>query len=303
MAKRMSGTLALGLLLLSLLLPAAAFANAPAAPASFTILVTDPPAGCYGVDFLLPKAQLKADGCFCGSGTALKTAGLSPSCELASLDSDGYVSYLAHYENAVFSGGLEPSDEEAGALTVRDFGRFDAVSSFDYIAYDTSDMKLALFDKDGRVLAVSEPFSIIERPIDSTRGRLVFHAATGVVMTDTCIPPTALVIWLYACLLTVGLEVLIGLLFRIHPLYWVTAVTAGTNLLMNALLFLLCLVLRRPLPYIPTLIVLEVAVVAGEYLLYRRLCPKMGKVRLLLFSVTANLISAGAAVVLNLMFR
>lgn len=94
----------------------------------------------------------------------------------------------------------------------------------------------------------------------------------------------------YACALTLIIECLVSLIFRLKPTKYVCYVNLISNLSMNTLLFLVMSFFRFPIVWI--VIVLEILVVAAEYLVYIRIYD-VGKLRLLLFSLTANALSFG----------
>lgn len=286
-----------------MLIPTIASANGPAPAASFDIYVKNAPEGSYGLDFLLPKDSLDKDGYFSDNRALLNNMGLSLDCELAKIDSDGYVSYLAHYSNAKFCGYLEASPSADGTLTIQEFAHRQYDGGFDYIAYSLPDLKLVIFNDEGAILTVSDCFQIAERPIDIFKGALNYDAETGIVTPSRYTSAFAaiflLIQILLICGLTIGIEVLVGLCFKLKPLSKVALVTGLSNLAMNILLFICCICISHPLPYLPCVIAGEILAIAIEFLLYIRIYKETKRARLFAFSLSANLISAMVIFVLS----
>lgn len=88
------------------------------------------------------------------------------------------------------------------------------------------------------------------------------------------------------------IEWLTALCFIIRPVRYVFAINAITNPLMN-LLLLIAYAFGR-IGYWITLVALETAVVFIEYAFYRKKYPEISRRRLLLFSITANVMSLAA---------
>ena len=91
--------------------------------------------------------------------------------------------------------------------------------------------------------------------------------------------------------LTLLIEFLIALCFRIRPKKYVLIINLITNPVMNLLLFVLILFGPERHVYWIALGVLELAAVGLEYLFYTKKCRGVGKLRLFLFSLTANAVS------------
>ncbi len=102
-----------------------------------------------------------------------------------------------------------------------------------------------------------------------------------------------LVLLLFAPLgLTLLIEFLTSLCFRIRPRKYVVFINLITNPVMNLLLLLLMLVVSPARwVYWVVLGVMELAAVGLEYLFYTKKCPQIGRLRLFFFTLTANALS------------
>ncbi len=85
------------------------------------------------------------------------------------------------------------------------------------------------------------------------------------------------------------IEWLAALCFKVRPVKYVFAINAITNPIMN-LLLLIAYAFGR-LSYWIVLVALEVAVVFIEYAFYKKKYPELSHRRLLLFTITANVLS------------
>ncbi len=104
--------------------------------------------------------------------------------------------------------------------------------------------------------------------------------------------------------LTLLVEFLAALCFRIRPKKYVLIINLITNPVMNLLLLLLTMILGpEQWVYWTVLAVLELAVVGLEFLFYTKKCREIPRVRLLIFTVVANLLSFLIGIcVINLLF-
>lgn len=117
-------------------------------------------------------------------------------------------------------------------------------------------------------------------------------------LAGACLSCGAMALWyVFASLLvpiavTLLVEWLVSLCFGIRPKKYVFAINAITNPAMNILL-LIAYPFGR-IGYWITLAALEIAVVFIEYAFYRKKIPDISRRRLLLFSITANVLSLAA---------
>ena len=97
--------------------------------------------------------------------------------------------------------------------------------------------------------------------------------------------------------LTLLIEFLAALCFRIRPKKYVVVINLITNPVMNLILLLLTMILGPgQWVYWTVLAVLELAVVGLEFLFYTKKCREIPRGRLLVFTFIANLLSFAAGV-------
>ena len=160
------------------------------------------------------------------------------------------------------------------------------------------ELKLAVFDQNGAVLAVSDAFTTAPSFRYSFSGYLTYDVASGHVdvnMRESYKFGMISTVWPFvmgiSVLITVVIEMLVGKAFSMQPLKTVACVTAITNLGMNALLYVMMAKIPQftPATY---LLYLEMAVVVIEFLIYRKKYPQHTTGHLMKFSVIANAASA-----------
>ncbi len=100
--------------------------------------------------------------------------------------------------------------------------------------------------------------------------------------------------------LTVLLEWLMALIFKIKPSRYVCFTNLVSNPVMN--IVLLIVMSNLMISYFWVVLVLEVLAAGFEYLFYIFRYKDIGKVRLLLFTITANAVSFGAYAIINGLF-
>ena len=113
-----------------------------------------------------------------------------------------------------------------------------------------------------------------------------------------------IVLWVFVLVfpwgLTVLLEWLTALIFKIRPSRYVCFTNLVSNPVMN--IILLIVMSSFMISYFWVVLVLEVLVAGFEYLFYTFRYKDIGKVRLLLFTLTANAVSFGAYAIISGLF-
>ena len=311
----------LAVLMFCLQLSVPALANAPVPQYFFTVTVENPPEGSYGVDFLAPKDRIPAEEYTDGNAKALEDAQIPQDCELVSLDADGYVSYMCHDVRGECTGELsspgsgtdpaaESGEDASGAAVLRAVG-YDSGYHF-LTGHDVPAVRLAVIDREGNVLALSDPFEVYSSTPYLYYGEITFDAASQKAQTilpekdGKPVDPNdpregsmvffivmAIFLMTVVALITMLLEFLLALAFRMRPAGWTLLVNLCSNLSFNFLLLVFCLLPENPVPYWGFVFAGEVAVIVIEYLVYRGIYGKVASNgRILAYTVTANLVSA-----------
>ena len=288
-----------------------AFANAPVPRYCFDITVKNAPEGTSGIDFLVPKDSIPEDEYTELNEEVLSEQGLPADCEIAGYELDGAVSYSVHDSKAE---SFRELSEQGGDYHVWQFE-----NGYDLVKELGPETKLVLFDEEGTVLAVSDPFKAYGSKPRSFRGEISYDASTGEVISDgmaggltpegeidpggndgsgggSVIASILLGLLLLvgafigALVITILLELIVGLFFHLKPVWWVIPVNLITNLAFNILLALFVYLLG--MNYYVFVGIGEIAVIAVEYLLYKSIYKDMPPKKLLIYSIVANVISA-----------
>ena len=286
--------------------PRDVYANSPVPQYDFSVTVKNAPEGAYGVDFLIPKECIPEEE-YTDYNEAIAESGFSRDSGIVQYAEDGYVSFMAHCRPCWFDGELHEwnGDLEAYGMT----------SGYDIIS-GQPDVKLAVFDREGKVLAVSESFKAHRSTPRHYYGNITFdigNAAletngpgplSGSIEADIPDPETdgfadrvietilAAFFLLVIAVITMVLELLVALLFRLKPVWWVLAVNLCSNLVFNVLLVFFCYLKYPPVPYLRFVLTGEAVVVLAEFLAYTKLYENYGKLRLFFYTLVANVFSA-----------
>ncbi len=102
-----------------------------------------------------------------------------------------------------------------------------------------------------------------------------------------------------ASLITMILELIIALIFRLKPVWWVIPVNLVSNLIFNLLLIVCCYLMG--IRYGTYILVGEIVVIVLEYLVYTQIYRDTGRKRLAAYCIVANLVSAAAPLAVAVM--
>ncbi|MBR0173594.1 MAG: hypothetical protein IJQ21_12490 [Lachnospiraceae bacterium] len=275
-----------------LLFPRIVFANSPGPVDHFSIILENVPAEATGVDVLVPVSEIPADSYLEEKEDVLAEAGLMPDCGLASYD-DGFVSCLGHYRDVEYDLAFDQSGRSVSIGGYLGNGR-----ELFPVLREMPQLKLAVYDKNGDILAVSDAFTTVSSFRYVFKGDLTYDAASGHVdvrmdesiayLIFMALVPFILVI---SALVTVLIELVVGVICSMRPLSVIVKVTALTNIGMNLLFYLLMATMPDFVPF-NWLVILELVVIVVEYLIYIRKYRQHSKVHVLVYTVIANLASA-----------
>ena len=259
-----------------------------------------------GVDLLLPEAEIPPEDLLPQGSGDFGDYDLPADCMLATYNVDGYVSYLARFKGAshdmlqIYEYGLgnggdgaeQPARQEKYRLYV-----YIGETGYDEIR-EMSSLILAIFDAEGNVRQVSDPFTPghfsttkikyvqITYNAESNETEIYFVTRGDWYLMLIFLAPLTVFIAMW---LTVLIEVVIGLIFRMKPLRIIFLTTGISNLIMNILLIYLHSV--KELPWIPVVIVLELLVLIAEFLIYKKKYRDRSTVRILIYTIIANALS------------
>lgn len=212
-------------------------------------------------------------------------SGVSETSAIASFCEDGYRSYSLHYADA--SAMMEPEDNYAiihdkVLIELRSSGELDNI-------------KLAMVDEAGAVLLVSAPHSLAQKSkflFMELAGDVYYDAKTDSLTVQEQLSTvsilTFLIISIAGLLLTLFVEWEVGWAFGLHKEY--SRLILLTNTVSQVLMRIVDILIRGFIgfAYLYVVLVLEVFVYAGEFLVYRKKMKTVSWKRCLLYTITAN---------------
>lgn len=258
-------------------------ANSPPPPSFFYGEIVNAPAEAVYADILIPLDT--SDSHYVAFNSENRTGNVGPDSPIVQYEEDGYHSFFCHYD------GVRVQEQ---ALPSCDFTLNPYSVSLDQVA---SSLKVALLDKDGNILQVSQSASLVPTQENTFARTLRYDAAAdtleigfeevyaGYRKGSSHRLPLTLPFLLAAAarmFLSIAVEALIGFPFRLRPLWKLAAVNLITQLMLLALFFF------SPLSYLPTLILGEIAVYLLEFLAYGFLFREAGRPRIAAYTLLAN---------------
>lgn len=213
--------------------------------------------------------------------------------ELAEYADDGYCSFTFHYKNAKSNIALEEYYDNQYRVVFCDDSAYQGyMTQYEDLLQNYSDIKIAVLDRDYRILAVSDVVRLPDQnQLHVFTGHVVYDVAAGTITADEYVNfyyfIFAFLISAVLILLSVGTEVIVALMFRLrgNRLLTVLLVNACTQITMRVLYVVL------PFPYLVETIALEAAVYLAEFLIYQRHMKQMRKGRILCYTIVANTLS------------
>lgn len=272
------------------IIPENAYANGPIPPSGIKIVLKNAPENAFGADILLLLSG-ESDLYLQCNQELLAEVGLTDSCELSDYSEGGYVSNLAHTKTAQYCGALKKDNN--GYMNVLCCW---LNNDYTVVAYKMGDLKIAVYDKTGSILAVSEAFHIEGDRGERFLGDVEYDVKTGLVTVrrytnfiDIIGYFITLVIFAWGA--TIGTEAIVAACFKLRPIGYVVRINLVSNLIFNLALYI-CNVLIS-LPYWPCVIVGEIAVIIIEYSLFKYKYLQYTRRKIFFYSCVANFASFG----------
>lgn len=280
-------TVLLMICLLFSALPLAAHANGPVPMPELHFVLDNLPEGTAYVDLAVkaPKDQIT-------DLAQQPPVGLSEDCPLVRGEYDGYVSYTFRVRDA--RSDIVPDEHNTVS-----FAHENEIPQWGKVC-------LVMADAQGEILKISQPFDIEPKGLfENSLNYFEYDANSDSLLMDTyfsiwiCL--FYIIISLFGMAFTCGVEWGIGLLFRI------TAANGGTILKTNACsqtaMRILFLLLYSLIPqYVLVMVLLEILVYIGEFLVYQKYMYGVSKTKCLWYVFTANTASLLLGLLLNLYF-
>jgi len=275
------------LMLLLCMLPLTAYANSPPPPGYFYVQIDNPPENAVFADILI-KINAQSDGYTPFNSENGARHGITAESEIVGYDQNGYMSLSFHYSGVY-------SEMELGSFLC--FEMVPASRSIDKI---TESLKVVLLDKDGNIVQISPPIDTI--PPGNQFARELIYDADGTLFeiqfndfykgSAGFLFPIIILI-LGRMLLSVGVETLIAVPFKIRPLRKITLVNVITQIALIAFMG------SSGLTYIHAMIIGEIFVYLAEGAAYMLMFKSVNKVKIIIYTITANTTTLIMGLIMN----
>lgn len=271
-------------------------ANAPAPSPWFTIELANLPQDTAYVDMLIPLSP--EDGMYTELVTENLPDGFSAASPIVTYCEDGFRSYTFHYRDAASVIAVQPKNSKQGpyVLFFTDLANSEGLYRHQQAVEDGKYIRLAMVDAQGNILKVSQSFRVDSRKLFSNNlGEFHYDASSDTFQPETASSGFGLL--LYAALSVIGvfwtvlLESVVAGFFRLNIPHG--KLIRRTNILSQISMRLIYVLLYSTIfhDYVFALIILELAVYLGEWLVYRKFMSGVSGKKILLYTLTANTVS------------
>lgn len=288
--KRTMRYLILGLVILCMC-PLTVLANGPVPAPEYWFTFSNLPEDTKYVDMLIELPE--DDPCYVPLVADNLPGGFSEDAPIVTYCEDGYRSYTFHYADAVSI--IEIDQDDSVYFFTDDLNRRGNRDQINDI-YERGSLRLALLDEYGNIQQVSRVFSLRpERIMEYQLNGFHYDAQEDRLDRDTAVSGLGVAIFFLTSVagvvVTCFLEDLMALPFKLWKKYHIQILC--TNICSQVLMRLLHTLLYGWVfnRYIWTVIVLEVLVYSGEFLLYKMTMKDVPTKRILLYTVSANTVS------------
>lgn len=165
-------------------------------------------------------------------------------------------------------------------------------------------VRLVMADSSGNILKISKPFEILPKGMfETSMNWFQYNALADQLQIETHVYATSwlfyIIISIAGVILTCGAEWVVGKLFDLTALAGKLILTTNvfSQILMRLLFVILYGILHR---YVLVMVILEVLVYAGEFIVYRLKADYLSVKKLALYVVVANTTSLVLGLLLNL---
>lgn len=210
--------------------------------------------------------------------------------EIVEYAQDGFRSFSFHYDHAKSDFKIRHYYREAYVEFGSSAFNQEYLTQFEDLCKNYADIKIALLDKDFRIITVSETAKLPHSIAIRFNGNIDYDFAANGIVVDTMLNPYAVlmgILFSALILVSVGAETLMALLFRFRgkQLLRIMLVNLCSQIVMRGLYVAL------PFSYLTETILLEVLVYGTEFLIYRKYFKDISAGRLVGYTITANTVS------------
>ncbi|MCL1866117.1 MAG: hypothetical protein FWF82_01765 [Oscillospiraceae bacterium] len=224
---------------------------------------------------------------------------------IALFNQDGFMSFTFHYKDSLSE--MSPqmySSWHNGDVFAMFTGEGENSESYNQL-YDIEEnyhiIKIALFDEGGNIISISNEIDIKPRTVwNYFNSEIIYDAADNhasvIKETNAYVILFGMFISGFAFIriaLSVATEAAIAIPFKIKPVRKIIAVNLITQII------LISFMRFSGIPYIKALIIGEAFVYIFEFICYMAIFKNTSKIKLAVYTVTANTVSLGVGILLN----
>lgn len=287
------------------LLPVIASANGVVPAPWYTVELSDLPEGTAYVDLLIPLEE--SDPKYAPGNYSLLPDGVSTEAEILTYCEGGYRSYTFHYENAqsqIVPQAIWGNERLTVTFFETDMSVPDSYQHLEDVERRKT-VRLALLDKEGGILKVSEICDLQEGLFSYSLNSLRYDGQTNVLEMKTQISPFLIIGFLLLSIagifVTCVVERLVAWPFGLGKAYGGTII--ATNILSQIGMRLASVLLYGWLikDYLLIVTLLEIPVYVGEFLYYGKKMQDVSRKKVFSYVLAANTASLAIGWLLNLM--
>lgn len=272
-----------------------AYADSPPPPNYFYSYVTNADSNVKYTDILIKISKSSKRYTDLNTSNA-NSYGFNSSTPIVAYNKDGYMSISFHCKNVYSEKSNQQDDSDMSKLIELNNG-------YKPINTITDSIKIALLDKKGNILMISDAVSVIPTS-NATFPRTVNYDAQGTTPTvdfahhyHTIYTDILLIFSVFAFLIRMAIsiiiETLIAIPFIIRPLWKIIVVNVVTQILLFEL------IASGRLGYTNAVIIGEIFVFVSEFVAYIFLFKHISKPKLALYTVIANTASLAVGLIFN----
>jgi len=222
---------------------------------------------------------------------------------IAMYNEDGFMSFTFHYQGSISNMILETRGSASERLYYYADFTYDKINSdqFRNVRDNYHIIKIALLDRDGNVLSISDEFDVNPKSPNVFLGAVKYNAEKNLIETDYLISAWSVLFYIFFMVsvviriaVSITVEAVIAIPFKIMPIWKIVL----TNLATQIILVLFMTFCR--LPYIQNLIIIETFVYFSEFAVFSIIFKNTSKIKLALYTFVANTASLTIGLLLNL---
>jgi hypothetical protein len=284
--------------------PITGYANSPMPAKSISVEITNNPEASVYADLLI-QINPESVEYTVFNDTNGQLFDIYYDSPIAQYTENGFASFTFHYLGSV-SNIVLASNSNSPYYLYADFTRIaNDDTQFNNVLANYHIIKIVLLDKSGNILKISDALDINPKKPGYFVGTLHYDANSGYAnagyfeRSGFMVFFNFLLIFIFfvpiipMIIISIVVELVTALPFKIKPVWKILVVNIITQIILVAFMSFCSL------PYIQTLIIIEVFVYISEFGAYTLLFKNISKLKLALYTVTANTVSLAIGILLN----